>query len=60
VLTGVGFLIGQRVSGSARPAAETRVLAMAFIAVVPGLIALVAIPSAFCRGVARQLARASR
>jgi DHA1 family bicyclomycin/chloramphenicol resistance-like MFS transporter len=56
VLTGVGFLSGQVVSGSARPASQTLVLAMACISVVLGLIALVAIPHAYRRGAAGRLA----
>jgi DHA1 family bicyclomycin/chloramphenicol resistance-like MFS transporter len=57
VLTGIGFLGGQLVSASARPASETLVLAMACISLVLAPIALVAIPHAFRSGVAGRLAR---
>jgi DHA1 family bicyclomycin/chloramphenicol resistance-like MFS transporter len=51
VLTGIGFLIGQMVTGSARPASETLVVAMACIATALGVVALVAVPLAFRRAV---------
>ena len=57
VLTGIGFVSGQLVTGSARPASETLVLAMASIATVLGLVALVAVPHAFRRGVAERKER---
>jgi hypothetical protein len=52
VLAGIGFISGQLVTGSTRPASETLVVAMACIAVILGLVAFVAIPHSFRRGVA--------
>jgi DHA1 family bicyclomycin/chloramphenicol resistance-like MFS transporter len=56
VLTGVGFISGQLVSGSSGPASETLVIAMAAISILLGLVALVAIPRAYRRSAAGVLA----
>jgi DHA1 family bicyclomycin/chloramphenicol resistance-like MFS transporter len=56
VLTGIGFLSGQLVTASARPASETLVLAMACIATALGAVALVAVPHAFRGGAAERKA----